>query len=111
VVVYAQLEFQLFPNCNFTLNPVEIPACSSSFESFESNPFPFFQHCLHDKLIISGFKLSVSRFVLSLLVSVLLAAYENLKLINFDLELCIRKFETNQFQFFQHYRDNEICSG
>ena len=26
-------------------------------------------------------------------------------------QLCIRKFEANQFQFFQHYRDNEICSG
>ncbi len=55
--------------------------------------------------------LSVSRFVLSLLVSVLLAAFENSKLINFDRERCTQKFEANQFQFFQHYRDNEICSG
>ncbi len=57
-------------------------------------------------LIISG--LFVSRFALSLLVSDLLAAFKNSKLINFDLELCIRKFEANQFQIFQHYRDNDM---
>ncbi len=44
----AQLEFQLFHNCYFTLNPawVEIPACC--IRKFQSNPFPFFQHCLDD---------------------------------------------------------------
>ena len=44
----AQLEFQLFHNCDFTLNPawVEIPACC--IRKFQSNPFPFFQHCLDD---------------------------------------------------------------
>ncbi len=30
----------------FTLNPVEIPA--RCIRKFQSNPFPFFQHCLYD---------------------------------------------------------------
>ncbi len=80
---------------------------SSAFENLKQSISIF--SALPGLLIISG--LSDSWFVLSLLVSVLLAAFENLKLINFDLELCIRKFEANRFQFFQLCRDNEICSG
>ncbi len=40
----AQLEFQLIQNCNFTLNPVEIAACSSSAsESLNLIHFHFFR--------------------------------------------------------------------
>jgi hypothetical protein len=79
----------------------------AAFESFNLIHFHFFSIAwMIDYILVVS-----SRFVFSLLVSVLLAEFENSKLINFDRELCIRKFEANQFQFFQHYRDNEICSG
>jgi hypothetical protein len=82
--------------------------CSSfALESLKLINFDFFSIAwMINHIWVVSFSVCNNNFVLSLLVSVLLAAFKNSKIINFD-----KKFEDNQFQFFQHCRDNEICSG